>query len=73
MEPSALVARLSYYVGLDGQCMPRLQKALTAALSREIKRTFLLSCGEDVAIHISSCALPGTLDWVNDVQSALSL
>jgi hypothetical protein len=58
----------------DGQCMPRLLKALSVALSRERKRTtFLLSCGEDVAIRISSCALPGASDWLNDVQSALRM
>ena len=53
--------------------MPRLQKAVSAAISRERKRIFMLSCGDEVSTRISSCALPGASDWLNDVRSAMDM
>ena len=37
----------SHYLGLDGKSVPRLQKAVSAAISRERKRIFMLSCGDE--------------------------
>ena len=33
----------------------------------------MLSCGDDVSTRISSCALPGASDWLNDVRSAIDM
>ena len=60
-------------LGLDGKSVPGLQKAVSAAISRERKRIFMLSCGDDVSTRISSCALPGASDWLNDVRSAMDM
>jgi hypothetical protein len=53
--------------------VPRLQKAVSAAISRERKRIFMLLCGDEVWTRISSCALPGASDWLNDVRSAMDM
>ena len=73
--PSSPALLHSHYLGLDGKCVPRLQKAVSAAMSRERKRIFMLSCscGDEVSTRISSCALPGASDWLNDVRSAMDM
>ena len=71
--PSSPALLHSHYLGLDGKSVPRLQKAVSAAISRERKRIFMLSCGDDVSTRISSCALPSASDWLNDVRSAMDM
>ncbi len=62
--PSSPALLHSHYLGLNGKSVPRLQKAVSAAMSRERKRIFMLSCscGDEVSTRISSCALPGASD-----------
>jgi hypothetical protein len=71
--PSSPALLHSHYLGLDGKSVPRLQKAVSAAMLLERRRIFMLSCVNDVSTRISSCALPGGSDWLNDVRSAMDM
>ena len=68
--PSSPALLHFHYLGLDGKSVLRLlQKAVSAAISRERKRIFMLSCGDEVSTRISSCAS----DWLIDVRSAMDM
>ena len=61
--PSSPALLHFHYLGLDGKSVLRLlEKAVSAAISRERKRIFMLSCGDEVSTRISSCALPSASD-----------
>ena len=47
--PSSPALLHTHYLGLDGQSLPHLQKALSAVLSRERRRSFMLSFGSGLA------------------------